>query len=95
MCSPGSTAHKAGFGHFIDGKFTDPAAGKSFKVTNPADGKLLARVADGTAERHRPRRRGRYASLRELVEALRPRAGEISLRDRAKYPEARPLPRRA
>jgi aldehyde dehydrogenase (NAD+) len=42
--------HKAGFGHFIDGKFTDPAGGKSFKVTNPADGKLLARVADGSAE---------------------------------------------
>ena len=42
--------HKAGFGHFIDGKFTDPAAGKSFKVTNPADGKLLARAAHGTAE---------------------------------------------
>ena len=42
--------HKAGFGHFIDGKFTDPSAGKSFKVTNPADGKLLARVADGSAE---------------------------------------------
>ncbi|RLP22528.1 aldehyde dehydrogenase family protein [Mesorhizobium sp. YM1C-6-2] len=42
--------HKAGFGHFIDGKFTDPAAGKSFRVTNPADGKLLARAAHGTAE---------------------------------------------
>jgi aldehyde dehydrogenase (NAD+) len=42
--------HKAGFGHFIDGKFTDPAAGKSFKVSNPADGKLLARVAAGSAE---------------------------------------------
>jgi len=42
--------HKAGFGHFIDGKFTDASSGKSFKVTNPADGKLLARVADGTAE---------------------------------------------
>jgi len=43
-------SHKAGFGHFIDGKFTDPAAGKSFKVSNPADGKPLARVAHGTAE---------------------------------------------
>ena len=42
--------HKDGFGHFIDGKFTDPATGKSFKVTNPADGKLLARAALGTAE---------------------------------------------
>ena len=43
-------SHKDGFGHFIDGKFTDPAAGKSFEVTNPADGKTLARVAHGTAE---------------------------------------------
>ncbi|MBX3584663.1 MAG: aldehyde dehydrogenase family protein [Rhizobiaceae bacterium] len=42
--------HKSGFGHFIDGKFTDPTANKSFKVTNPADGKPLARVALGTAE---------------------------------------------
>jgi len=42
--------HKAGFGHFIDGKFTDASAGKSFKVTNPADGKLLARAAHGTAQ---------------------------------------------
>lgn len=42
--------HEAGFGHFIDGKFTDPAASKSFEVTNPANGKVLARVALGTAE---------------------------------------------
>ncbi|MEP9387650.1 aldehyde dehydrogenase family protein [Mesorhizobium sp. KR9-304] len=42
-------SHKDGFGHFIDGKFTDPAADKSFKVTNPADGKVLARVAQGAA----------------------------------------------
>jgi aldehyde dehydrogenase (NAD+) len=42
--------HKDGFGHFIDGKFADSLAGKSFEVTNPADGKLLARVAHGTAE---------------------------------------------
>ena len=43
-------SHKDGFGHFIDGKFTDPAAAKSVRVINPADGKLLARVAHGTAE---------------------------------------------
>ncbi len=42
-------AHKGAFGHFIDGKFTDPSANKSFKVTNPADGKTLAHVARGTA----------------------------------------------
>ncbi|MEP9399726.1 aldehyde dehydrogenase family protein [Mesorhizobium sp. KR2-14] len=42
--------HEAGFGHFIDGKFTDPAASESFEVTSPANGKVLARVARGTAE---------------------------------------------
>lgn len=41
--------HKAGFGHFIDGAFTDPAAGESFAVENPADGGVLARVALGSA----------------------------------------------
>ncbi|MGB3539848.1 MAG: aldehyde dehydrogenase family protein [Mesorhizobium sp.] len=40
--------HKAGFGHFIDGKFTDPAAGESFAVENPADGAVLAHVANGS-----------------------------------------------
>ncbi|MCX7303867.1 MAG: aldehyde dehydrogenase family protein [Hyphomicrobiales bacterium] len=43
-------SHNAGFGHFIGGRFTDPSGGKSFKVTNPADGKLLARVSDGSIE---------------------------------------------
>jgi aldehyde dehydrogenase (NAD+) len=42
--------HEAGFGHFIDGKFTDPAAGGSFEVTNPANGNALARAALGTAQ---------------------------------------------
>lgn len=41
--------HEAGFGHFIDGKFTNPAAGESFAVVSPVDGKTLARVAQGTA----------------------------------------------
>ena len=40
--------HKAGFGHFIGGAFTDPAAGESIAVTNPATGETLARVARGT-----------------------------------------------
>lgn len=40
--------HAAGFGHFIGGVFTDPAAGESFEVTNPANGDTLARVARGT-----------------------------------------------
>ena len=41
--------HKAGFGHFIDGNFTDPRASDSFAVENPADGSVLARVAQGSA----------------------------------------------
>lgn len=42
--------HKTGFGHFVDGKFTDPAAGASFDVIDPANGNLLARAALGTVD---------------------------------------------
>ena len=37
-------SHKAGFGHFIGGSFTQ-AKGKTFAVTNPANGEKLADVA--------------------------------------------------
>jgi aldehyde dehydrogenase (NAD+) len=40
-------AHRSGFGHFIDGGFTK--AGALFDVVNPASGKTLARVTQGTA----------------------------------------------
>ncbi len=40
-------ANHAGFGHFIDGGFTKPGA--LFEVANPASGKLLAKVTQGTA----------------------------------------------
>ncbi|PZQ97016.1 MAG: aldehyde dehydrogenase [Cereibacter sphaeroides] len=40
------TRHEAGFGHFIDGTFTAP--GQTFKVTNPATGKAIANVTQGT-----------------------------------------------
>ncbi len=40
-------AHKAGFGHFIDGAFTTPS--KSFEVRDPARDETLARVTQGTA----------------------------------------------
>jgi aldehyde dehydrogenase (NAD+) len=40
-------AHKEGFGHFIGGGFTKPGA--LFEVANPASGKLLAKVSQGTA----------------------------------------------
>src|SRR5690606_8012843 len=40
-------AHGHRFGHFIDGKWTKP--GKTFASDNPATGKPLAQVTDGTA----------------------------------------------
>src|ERR1700722_16802728 len=40
-------AHAQGFGHFIDGEFTKPGA--LFEVANPANGKLLAKVTQGSA----------------------------------------------
>ncbi|WBU61596.1 aldehyde dehydrogenase family protein [Paracoccus albus] len=40
--------HKDGFGHFINGEFTKP--GKLFAANNPATGKGLAKVTQGTAE---------------------------------------------
>ena len=40
-------AHYGGFGHFIDGAFTAPGA--LFEVADPATGKPLARVTQGTA----------------------------------------------
>jgi aldehyde dehydrogenase (NAD+) len=39
-------SHAGGFGHFIDGAFTAPGA--LFEVANPATGKPLARVTQGT-----------------------------------------------
>ena len=35
---------------FIDGRFTDGIAGRTFDVVNPADGSLLARVAVAGSE---------------------------------------------
>ena len=42
------SAHESRFGHFIDGKWTAP--GKTFATENPASGKKLADITDGTAE---------------------------------------------
>lgn len=39
-------SHDNRFGHFIDGKWTKP--GKTFASENPANGKVLAQVTDGT-----------------------------------------------
>lgn len=41
-------AHDKSFGHFINGAWTKP--GKTFATENPASGKTLAQVTDGTAE---------------------------------------------
>jgi aldehyde dehydrogenase (NAD+) len=41
-------AHDNTFGHFINGAWTKP--GKTFASENPANGKVLAQVTDGTAE---------------------------------------------
>ncbi|WP_306132065.1 aldehyde dehydrogenase family protein [Roseivivax marinus] len=40
-------SHRDGFGHFIDGAFTAP--GKTFEVRNPATGRAIAQVTQGTA----------------------------------------------
>jgi aldehyde dehydrogenase (NAD+) len=40
-------AHKNGFGHFINGAFVKPGA--LFEVANPATGKAIAKVTQGTA----------------------------------------------
>ncbi len=42
------SAHENTFGHFIDGKWTRP--GKTFATENPATGKTLAQITDGTAD---------------------------------------------
>jgi len=39
---------KKAYGHFINGAFTDPAAGETFETINPATEEKLADVADGT-----------------------------------------------
>jgi len=40
--------HGASFGHYIDGAWTKPRKASQFEVMNPATGKVVARVAQGT-----------------------------------------------
>ncbi len=40
--------HAGGFGHFIDGRFTDPAA--DHPILNPATGEQIATISQGTAD---------------------------------------------
>ncbi|HEU4699004.1 MAG TPA: aldehyde dehydrogenase family protein [Gemmatimonadales bacterium] len=42
-------SHGRAFGHFIDGEWTAADAGASFETLNPATGKPLARIAEGSA----------------------------------------------
>ncbi len=42
-------AHKSGFGHFINGKFTPLGKGRTFKAMNPANGETLGNVAIASA----------------------------------------------
>jgi acyl-CoA reductase-like NAD-dependent aldehyde dehydrogenase len=80
---------------FIDGEFSDAAAGGSFDVHNPATGALLARVAEGTeADVDRAVAAARRAAdgpwgamdaferlrlLRRAAELLRERSDELAL----------------
>src|SRR6187399_3277711 len=41
--------HKSGFAHYIGGALVAPSDGKLFDVHNPADGSVLAKVAQGSA----------------------------------------------
>ena len=69
--------HGEGFGHFIGGRFTDAAGGKTFDVTNPADETILGKVALGTA-----------ADVDAAVKAARAAFGKWSKlpgHERAKY----------
>jgi aldehyde dehydrogenase (NAD+) len=43
-------SHKAGFGHFINGKFTSLAKSKTFKISNPANGEALGEASIGSAK---------------------------------------------
>jgi len=68
-------AHDNTFGHFINGAWTKP--GKTFASENPANGKVLAQVTDGTA-----------ADVDEAVKAARaafPKWSALSGYQRGKY----------
>lgn len=42
--------HEASFGHFIDGDFVAPKKGRQFATSEPATGKKLADIAQGSAD---------------------------------------------
>lgn len=67
--------HEGGFGHFIDGTFTKPAA--LFDVANPATGKVIARVSQGNA--------GDVDAAVEAARAAQPKWAALRGHERAKY----------
>ncbi|MGN8023939.1 aldehyde dehydrogenase family protein [Phyllobacterium sp. 22229] len=70
-------ANKAGFGHFINGKFTGTEGRETFAVINPANDAVLAKVAHGNA-----------ADVDAAVKAARAAFGKWSKlpgHERAKY----------
>ena len=70
-------ANKAGFGHFINGKFTGTEGRETFAVINPANDAVLTKVAHGTA-----------ADVDAAVKAARAAFGKWSKlpgHERAKY----------
>lgn len=67
--------HKGGFGHFIDGAFTQ--SGEGFDVLNPATGKVIAKVAQGSQS-------DVDAAVR-AARAAQPKWAALSGHERAKY----------
>jgi aldehyde dehydrogenase (NAD+) len=68
-------AHQKGFGHFIEGSFTQPA--NLFEVANPASGAAIARVSQGSEK-----------DVDQAVAAARraqPKWAALSGHERAKY----------
>jgi len=69
---------KSSYGLFIDGAFTDPAAGTAFKTVNPATEEVLAEVAEaGAADVDRAVKAAQRAYTRTW--------SKLSGRDRGKY----------
>ena len=74
-------AHRGGFGHFIDGRFTKPGA--LFDVFNPATGERIARRDAGLGRRRRRGGRRGAQGAAEMGGAVRLTSGRgISMRSR-------------
>ncbi|NMG39303.1 aldehyde dehydrogenase family protein [Chelativorans sp. ZYF759] len=67
--------HKSGFGHFIGGEFTP--SGKTFDVTNPATGKKIASVSQGT--------KADVDAAVKAARAAQPKWAALSGHDRARH----------